>query len=98
MAENGLVTPLSEALRARRRELGLSQRAAVEALGVDVSQAAYQAWESGRIEPGGRYLPAIFRFLGLQPAEAQALLLRDRMHRGGVEDDEARRWLEQTET
>lgn len=52
-------------IRARRLDLGLTQRQAAEEIGVD--EASVFNWESNRIEPAVRLIPNIIRFLGYCP-------------------------------
>ena len=57
--------PLGTALRDRRRERGLTQRAAAAAIGA--SEWTFMSWEANRRTPGDRFYPALIRFLGREP-------------------------------
>ena len=52
-------------IRARRLDAGLSQRQAAEAISVD--ETSVFNWESNRVQPAVRLVPAIIRFLGYCP-------------------------------
>ena len=56
---------LDEHIKKRRIELGLTQKQAAQALGVN--PWTVMNWETGRFEPPIRWLPAILRFLGYDP-------------------------------
>jgi transcriptional regulator with XRE-family HTH domain len=56
---------LGDHLRRRRLDLGLLQKDVARQLGADVKTVTN--WERQRTEPEIRFLPAIFRFLGLDP-------------------------------
>lgn len=71
---------LSEHLSARRLELGITQRAAAEGMGINAG--TYSNWERGRDEPRSRSFPAIIGFLGYDPSpEAVSLAERIREKR-----------------
>ena len=85
---------LGEHLKTRRLILGLTQRLAAEALGVN--PWTVMNWETGRFEPPIRRLPAILHFLGYDPFPApttvgQRLLHVRRQH--GWSTSEAARQL-----
>lgn len=68
---------LSENLRTRRLELGLTQKAAAQQMGV--KPGTYANWEQGRDEPRVSSFPTIINFLGYDPSpEAQTLSERIR--------------------
>ncbi|MDQ3816399.1 MAG: helix-turn-helix domain-containing protein [Acidobacteriota bacterium] len=52
-------------IRARRLNIGLSQREAAETIGVD--ETSVYNWESNRVEPSVRLIPNIIRFLAYCP-------------------------------
>jgi transcriptional regulator with XRE-family HTH domain len=56
---------LASCLRRRRRELGLFQPDAANAIGV--CKASIWNWENGRGEPEDRLFPSIIKFLGREP-------------------------------
>jgi transcriptional regulator with XRE-family HTH domain len=56
---------VGEHLKKRRLELGLTQKQAAQALGVN--PWTVMNWETGRFHPLIRWLPAILRFLGYDP-------------------------------
>ena len=57
---------MGEHLKRRRLDLKLLQRQVAEAIGC--SKASLLNWERGRAEPELRFMPAIIRFLGYDPA------------------------------
>ena len=52
-------------LRRRRRELGLTRKAAAQ--GMKVSEEALCKWEQETCLPGDRFFPTIIAFLGCEP-------------------------------
>jgi transcriptional regulator with XRE-family HTH domain len=56
---------LGAALRQRRKELGMTQRAAATALGAN--QFTLMNWELNRHAPADRFYPPLIRFLGRDP-------------------------------
>ncbi len=63
-------TPLGEALRARREELGLGQAEAATLLGVSAPTVC--AWEMGRKIPPKERREVIAGFLGYDPFESRS--------------------------
>jgi DNA-binding XRE family transcriptional regulator len=83
---------LAEHLKKRRLELGLTQKRAAQALGVN--PWTVMNWETGRFEPPMRWLPAILRFLNYGPFPAPKTvaqrLLHERRQRGWSTSEAAR--------
>jgi transcriptional regulator with XRE-family HTH domain len=65
------VPPLARRLRDERHARGLSQAAAVQLL--DVGQATYASWETGRCAPGEAHHGAIAAFLGITADAVSAM-------------------------
>jgi transcriptional regulator with XRE-family HTH domain len=63
--------PLARRLRAEREGRGITQ-AAVVAL-IDVPQATYAGWETGRSTPGSAFFARIARFLGVPESDVATL-------------------------
>ena len=63
--------PLARRLRDERQARGLTQAAAV--LVLDVPQATYAGWETGRTTPGDAFFPALADFLDVPEAEVVEL-------------------------
>jgi transcriptional regulator with XRE-family HTH domain len=63
--------PLARRLRDERTGRGLTQAAAVKIL--DVPQATYAGWETGRATPGVLFFPSIAAFLGIGEADVATL-------------------------
>lgn len=63
--------PLARRLRDERLARGLTQAAAV--LVIDVPQATYAGWETGRTTPGESFFTALADFLGVPDAEVADL-------------------------
>ena len=56
---------LGDHVRARRLDLGLTQRAVAQRIGV--ARDTLRNWEVGRTEPEVRFLPALIALLGYNP-------------------------------
>jgi transcriptional regulator with XRE-family HTH domain len=63
--------PLARRLREEREARAITQAEAVQLL--DVPQATYAGWETGRSTPGAVFFPCIAGFLGTSPARISAL-------------------------
>jgi len=63
--------PLARRLRTERRNRGLSQAAAVRIL--DVAQATYASWETGRCSPADSHHEAVAAFLGVDIETVSAM-------------------------
>jgi transcriptional regulator with XRE-family HTH domain len=63
--------PLARRLRAERAARGMTQAAAVKIL--DVPQATYAGWETGRSTPGVLFFPSLARFLGIAECDIATL-------------------------
>jgi transcriptional regulator with XRE-family HTH domain len=63
--------PLARRLRAEREGRGITQAAVVKIL--DVPQATYAGWETGRTTPGGSYFARIAGFLGVPESDVSTL-------------------------
>jgi len=76
--------PVGEAIRKRRRELGLTQNLAANMIGVNPWTVLL--WEQGRYAPTPRFYPGLIRFLGRDPwPEPRTLgerLCAERLRRG----------------
>ena len=64
------IKTLGDHIRKRRLELGLTQKEAAKAIGVEVT--TLRNWEMSRTVPRTKYVPAAIRFLGYTPNERPA--------------------------
>jgi transcriptional regulator with XRE-family HTH domain len=87
---------IGHALRAERRKRKIVQRIAAVQLselhGEDIPQPTYGRWETGKAEPGGEYLRAIFEWTNTDEADRARMVLLTKLAKAGVLEAEAELW------
>lgn len=96
MEKSAPVGTIGYALKSKRDRLGISQEAVAQQMtsiqDQEVSQPNVKRWESGDVEPKPIFYAAIFGWLDVGETEAAGLVLRTRMHFGGISADQAKTW------
>lgn len=90
MARRKASATLGDLLLAERGRRKMTQRDAAQDLGV--SQPVFSAWENDQNEPGGRYLPAITRWLKTTESVVALALYWSKLRRAESELRDSGEW------